>query len=326
MLPPLGSVHKDAGFVHKDARPRKKDGRALVSTIALAISGGAILSRMRLRALLLLALSAMAAFGQPIHKPKPPKSVRLYLFDCGTIRGLSPATFNLKPEEVTATGFVVPCYLIVHPKGTLMWDVGVIPDGRLKADGTPTTEGISTVTKPLLPQLAAVGYTPKDITYLALSHYHSDHAANANSFAGSTWLVRKEDRDVMFAENPKGIIKPADFAALRNSKTTILDKDEYDVFGDKTVLIISAPGHTPGHQMLLLKFKKAGPVLVAGDLYHYPQERTLNRFPTFEFSVAQSTLSRQHTEELLKKTGAQLWIEHDQATFDKLKKAPQYYE
>jgi N-acyl homoserine lactone hydrolase len=258
--------------------------------------------------------------------PKPPKSVRLYVFDCGSIKGLATSMFDLKPEEVTAKGFVVPCYLVAHPKGTLMWDVGVIPDSMFKPDGAPVTQGISTVNKPLLPQLAAIGYTPADIKYLALSHYHSDHDANANSFAGSTWLVRKEDRDVMFADKPAGIIQPTHYNALKNSKTVILDKDEYDVFGDGTVVIKSAPGHTPGHQVLFLKFKKDGPVLVAGDLYHYPEERTLNRFPSFEYNKEQSAVSRKNIDEFLKKTGAQMWIEHDQATFDKLKKSPEYYQ
>src|SRR5258708_25172960 len=91
------------------------------------------------------------------------RATRLYVFDCGSIKGLSPAQFNLKPEEVTAKGFVVPCYLVVHRKGTLMWDTGVIPDSAFKADGAPVTQGISTVTKPLLPQLAKLGYAPGNI-------------------------------------------------------------------------------------------------------------------------------------------------------------------
>ncbi len=257
---------------------------------------------------------------------KPPKSVRVYVFDCGSIKGLSPTRFDLKPEQVTATGFVVPCYLIVHPKGAMMWDVGVIPDSAFKAGGAPVTQGISTVNKPLLPQLAALGYTPADIKYLALSHYHSDHDANANAFAGATWLVRKEDRDVMFADKPAGIIEPAHYSELRNAKTIIIDKDDYDVFGDGTVVIKSAPGHTPGHQVLFLKLKKFGPLVIAGDLYHYPEEKTYNKFPSFEFNKEQSAVSRKKIDEFVEKNHAQMWIEHDQATFDKLKKAPEFYE
>jgi glyoxylase-like metal-dependent hydrolase (beta-lactamase superfamily II) len=259
--------------------------------------------------------------------PKAVSSPRLYIVDCGVLKGLGVELFGFKAGEVPVRDFFVPCYLVVHPKGTLMWDVGVVPDSAFKADGAPATEGRSTVNKPLLPQLAALGYTPADITYLGLSHYHSDHTANANAFAGSTWLVRKDDRDVMFGTAPPGtIIQQAGFAALKNAKTTILDKEEHDVFGDGSVVIKSAPGHTPGHQVLFLKLKRFGPVLVAGDLYHYPEEKTMNRFPSFEFNKEQSAKSRADIDAFLKKKKAQMWIEHDAATNAKLKKAPEYYE
>src|SRR3954466_3525096 len=252
--------------------------------------------------------------------PAAPKTPRVYIFDCGVIKGLGVELFGFKPGEVPPRDFFVPCYLVVHPKGTMMWDVGVIPDSAFKADGAPATDGRSTVNKPLLPQLAALGYTPADITYLPLSHYHSDRTANANAFAGSTWLVRKEDRDVMFGTPPPGtIIQQAGFSALRNAKTTILAADEYDVFGDGTVVIKSAPGHTPGHQVLFVKLKKFGPLVVAGDLYHYPEEKTMNRFPSFEFNKEQSAKSRADIDAFLKAKKAQMWIEHDAATNATLK-------
>lgn len=277
---------------------------------------------------ILPAVAAMALVIPVIAQKRatPPKSVRLYVFDCGTIKGLDPAIFHFKKEELAGVDFVVTCYLVAHPKGTLMWDVGVIPDSAFKADGASVTQDISTVTKPLLPQLAAIGYMPADITYLGLSHYHSDHTANANSFAGSTWLVHQTERDAMFAEKPAGIIQQASFNELKNSKTIILKNEDYDVFGDGTVIIKYTPGHTPGHQVLFLKLKKTGPVLIAGDLYHYPEERNSGKTPTFEFNAAQSLASRAAIEEFLKKSKAQLWIEHDAITFNKLKKAPEYYD
>jgi N-acyl homoserine lactone hydrolase len=273
----------------------------------------------------LLALAALLPVAAQT-KPAAPKSVRLYIFDCGTIKGLGAAMFNFKEGEVPARDFVVPCYLVVHPRGTLMWDVGVLPDSVFKADGAPVTQGISTVTKPLKTQLAAIGYKPSDITYLAHSHYHSDHTANSNDFAGSTWLVRQAERDAMFSEKPARLIDQSSFSALKTAKTVIIKTDDYDVFGDGTVIIKSAPGHTPGHQVLFLKFAQTGPVLVAGDLYHYPEEKTLNRFPTFEFNVDQSRASRAAIDAFVEKNKAQLWIEHDTATFQKLKKSPTFYE
>lgn len=279
--------------------------------------------------LIMAALASVAAAASPTaaqhHPPKPPRTLRLYVFDCGVIRGLDPALFNFKKEEVATTDFAVPCYLIVHPKGTLMWDVGVIPDSAFKDDGAPVTQGVSTATKPLKAQLAEIGYSPSDITYLAHSHYHSDHIANSNEFAGATWLVRQVERDAMFAEKPPALVNPALYSALKSSKTVILNTDEYDVFGDGSVIIKSAPGHTPGHQVLILKLARTGKVMLAGDLYHYPEERKLDRVPTFEYNKEQSLASRAMIEDYVRRTGTQLWIEHDFIANSKLKKAPAYY-
>ena len=99
-----------------------------------------------------------------------------------------------------------------------------------------------------------------------------------------------------------------------------------NVFGDGTVVIKSAPGHTPGSQVLFLKLPKTGPVLLAGDLYHYPEERGTSKTPTFEFNAEQSLASRAKMEAFVKQSKAQLWIEHDIATHAKLKKAPAFIE
>ena len=131
----------------------------------------------------------------------------------------------------------------------------------------------------------------------------------------------------MFNPPPQAaVMATASFSALKNAKTTILKTDDYDVFGDGTVMIKFAPGHTPGHQVLFLKLAKTGPVLIAGDLYHYPEERTTGNTPTFEYNKEQSLASRAKIEAFLKQSKAQLWIEHDKATFDTLKKAPAFYE
>ncbi len=274
---------------------------------------------MRMHTTLSLVLLAGAATVPAAAQtaPKPPSSMRLYVFNCGTIKSMAVTTFGFKEGEVPPRDFVVSCYLIVHPRGTLMWDVGLTADSALKADSE---------TRPLKAQLAEIGYTPADITYLAMSHYHSDHTANANDFASATWIVQKAERDAMFADQPGRIMAVATFSALKNAKTKILTGEDYDVFGDGKAIVKSAPGHTPGHQVLLLKFAKDGNVLLAGDLYHFPEEQTLNRFPTFEFNVPQSAASRAAINDVVKKNKAQMWISHDLATFNKLKKSPQYYE
>ena len=117
-------------------------------------------------AALSLTVSAVVLPSSLAQKIAPPvTSLRVYLFDCGLIKGEDPLGYGLKKGDVKNPDMVVPCYLIVHPKGTLMWDVGVIPDSAFKA-GKPAShsDGSETVTspKPLLPQLAALGYPPAE--------------------------------------------------------------------------------------------------------------------------------------------------------------------
>ena len=252
-------------------------------------------------------------------------SVKLYVFDCGRLKSGNPQP--LLDRGITTTDMSVAAYLVVHPRGTLVWDTGVIADELVKPEGT--TEARATVHKTLIGQLAEIGYKPGDITYLALSHNHYDHSANANEFAGATWLVQKAERAVMFPPTPPANPSPASrrYSALENSKTILLDGD-HDVFGDGSVVIISTPGHTPGHQSLFVKLAKTGPVLLSGDLYHYPAERTLKDFTPFATlgDPAKEVASKAKVEALLKEKNATLWIQHDILADAGLKKSPAFYE
>jgi N-acyl homoserine lactone hydrolase len=286
--------------------------------------------------LMLLAWPHQGAIGAqtaPATKPAAPKSLRLYIFDCGllTVSRAGTERYHVTPEEVGETRFSVPCYLVAHPRGTLLWDLGVIPDATVEAaaqgarsDVNPTVSAV--VTRTLKSQLAQLGYKPADITYFAISHAHIDHTANMNQFAASTWLARPAERAFMWQENnPR--VNPSFYTQLKNSKSVSLDQDEFDVFRDGQVILKSAPGHTPGHQVLVLKLPTTGRVMLSGDLYHYPQERTLHRPPPEnEFNVQQSAASRVTIEEYLQKTKTDLWIEHDFVANAKLKKSPAFYE
>jgi N-acyl homoserine lactone hydrolase len=275
-------------------------------------------------ALVAVAVAASSADAQ--RSLAAPTSPRIYVFENGTISGLDPALFNFKREELKQLDFVNSAYLIVHPRGKVMVDSGAVPDSHFKGDGSPVVEGVVTATKPVLPQLKAAGYEPRDITYFVLSHYHSDHTGNANAFANATWIVQKAERDYMFGDKPEGIIQPDTYLELRNAKTKILDNEDFDVFGDGTVVVMATPGHTPGHQVVAVKLAKRGTVVLAGDLYHYPEERTTGRTPSFEFAPEQSKVSRARIEKYVEDNHAQLWIEHDAATHAALPKSPAYVD
>jgi glyoxylase-like metal-dependent hydrolase (beta-lactamase superfamily II) len=270
-------------------------------------------------------IAGLLAVAVAIAAPAPP-ALRLYIFDCGKLDIPDITPYQLTRAEIATNVMSVPCFLVSHPKGTLMWDVGAVPDRLIPDGGTGTLRQYGTSTKKLATQLREAGYAPGDINYLAMSHFHWDHVGNANMFAGATWLVRQKERDLMFADPPSPRTEPANFSALKNSKTVIIRAGDYDVFGDGSVVIKSAPGHSPDHQVLFLRLARTGPVVLSGDLYHYPEERALARVPTTEFDPQQTAASRAAIEAFLKTSGAQLWIEHDFTGNAKLKKAPQFYD
>jgi N-acyl homoserine lactone hydrolase len=251
-------------------------------------------------------------------------SPRLYVFDCGAIHLADVTMFGLQPNETPVRELFVPCYLIEHGNQRLLWDTGLPLDvagrGKVMMDGGDSF----LYERSIVDQLAAMGIKPADITYVAFSHLHADHAGGANAFAGSNVLMQKAEWDSALAGNPE--FEPSDvFAKLKEKQLTIIAGD-YDVFGDGSVKFVYAPGHTPGHQALLINLANTGPVLLSGDLYHFRESRALRRVPTFNYDAAMSLQSIDKVEALLKKTGATLWIEHDKALADALKKAPAFYD
>jgi glyoxylase-like metal-dependent hydrolase (beta-lactamase superfamily II) len=299
----------------------------------LALATVTIMTKTRAYVVLTTIIVASLVGGPPGLAQSAP-SPRLYVFDGGVLES-DPGRYRLKNDEVKTTQLSIAAYLVVHPRGTLMWDAGSIPDDSW----TPTGEAVPrrlflsngqerrvTIRTPLRAQLAASGHGAATITYFALSHYHWDHVANANAFAAATWLVPQAERDAMFPQKPLEPPQPSNYAGLQNSKTTILPAGDHDVFGDGTVVIKPSPGHTPGHQVLYVKLARTGGVVLSGDLYHYPEERTLNRLPVADASEEQTRRSRESLDAFLARAGAQLWIQHDLLAHAKLRKSPEYYD
>ncbi|MBS0393879.1 MAG: N-acyl homoserine lactonase family protein [Proteobacteria bacterium] len=252
-------------------------------------------------------------------------SPRLYVLDCGTLVYNRPEDYNLKREEVRDSNMGVTCYLVVHPKGLLLFDTGL--NDRLV--GRPLYENVlegygQIKFNTLSGQLADIGVTPASIGYLVLSHFHWDHVGNAGDFARSTWLVYDGDRAEMFSAAARATPWFGQYAALEAAKTVRL-RGDYDVFGDGTVMVIATPGHTPGHCSLLVRLRNTGPVVLSGDLYHYAEERELDRMPDEEKTTGTAE-SRRKVEELLRRQGAQLWIGHSMAFFRSVRKSPAWYD
>ena len=241
--------------------------------------------------------------------------LRVYVFDCGKIFKLDPQRFLPGVEDaVEPIDLVDRCYLIQHPEGTLLWDTGL--PSALSSWWVRTLAWVTSfgginarVDRTLVEQLEELGLTPADIDYVAFSHLHTDHSGNANLFAKSTWLVQEPEFAVAFDGSVDGFDKSY-YDALENAPRVVLDGD-HDVFGDGRVRILSAPGHTPGHQCLLVRLAERGPILLSGDLYHTKRNRELRVAPSFNTDREQTVESMERIERILEETGAELLIQHD---------------
>jgi glyoxylase-like metal-dependent hydrolase (beta-lactamase superfamily II) len=144
---------------------------------------------------------------------------------------------------------------------------------------------------------------------------HFDHVGVSSEVQGATLLIQQAEFDAAFADSVTvPFFDPAVYEGLRNAPRELLD-GEHDVFGDGRVRIIPAPGHTPGHQVLFVDLTEEGPVVLAGDLYHFRESRSDRRVPEINVDSALTITTMGRIEQLVIDEGAQLWIEHDMAAF-----------
>ncbi len=254
---------------------------------------------------------------------------RMYVFNCGESRvedvsRWTPGVNVGKPGEFSAN-----CYLIKHARGLMMWDSGIndnvatMPQGFQRSKVSPRYR----LAKPLRVALAEIGVDPAKVAHAAFSHTHGDHVGNANLFTGATLYIQQAEYDVAFGADAvtKWNFEVTSYDKLRANQTVKLDGD-HDVFGDGSVVIIATPGHTPGHQSLLVKLPKFGPVILSGDMVHLRDNWVHRRVPSFNFDREQSLKSMDKVAGIMAKTGAQLWINHDKRESDAIPKAPAYVD
>ena len=274
------------------------------------------------------AASAVAPPAVAVVASAPAVGVqRLYVLYCGEahIPDVSPWSpgFNIGKPAV----FSDNCYLIQHGKDWMLWDSGY-PDALVA-----TPEGVvgarnsrAIRTKTLVAQLAEIGVAPGQVTDLAFSHSHGDHIGNGNLFTAATLYIQKAEYDAAFGPEPgKYGFVPSTYDKLRGNRTVQLAGD-FDVFGDGSVRILSTPGHTPGHQSLLVRLPKTGPVVLSGDIAHFQENFTMRRVPGFNYSIPQSLQSMDKIDAILRAEHAQLWINHDAAQSATIPHAPQFVD
>ena len=245
---------------------------------------------------------------------------KLYVLNCG--EGVAGDISRWSPgvNEGKSMDFVDNCYLIKHAQGWFLWDTGISDAVAAMPNGLAPSDPKAVFwrrPKTLAAQLDHLGVTPADIKAMAVSHTHPDHIGNVEMFPTTMLYVQKAEYEWPAANNEPRF-KPA-------HPVTKLEGDR-DVFGDGSVTILSTPGHTPGHQSLLVKLAHTGAVVLSGDAVHFKGNWDNRGVPALNFSKEQTLASMQKISDTLTKEKAQLWINHDKAQRDGLKMSPEFYD
>jgi N-acyl homoserine lactone hydrolase len=259
----------------------------------------------------------------PMLAPTPSRSAkvdRLYVIDCGRAHATDQSVWSPGVNVGVPIDLSDNCYLIHHTTaGYLLWDTGISDRVAALPEGSPGAEAGMTWyrTGTLLSSLAALGIKAADVRYVAVSHFHPDHIGNVDEFPGATVIIQKAEWDYAMAR-PQKPFSP-------EHKARLLEGDK-DLFGDGSVMILSTPGHTPGHESLLVHLDKTGTVVLSGDVVHFQSNWDNRRVPSFNTDKAQSLASMEKIARVLREQHAQLWINHDKPSSDARRHTPQFYE
>ena len=252
------------------------------------------------------------------------EAIKMFMFDGGTVQVNMLEIFSqddaYKGQSKT---FADAFYLIQHPDGNLLWDAGLSEDLIGKEPFT-TPEGAFTVSRKtgIEEQLKSIGLSTDDVKYIALSHTHFDHSGSASKLPNAIWIVQENEYNFVTSEEQKKQ-SPDNFNAIKNLKALKKINGNYDVFGDGRVVIVSTPGHTPGHQSLFVDLEQEGPLMLTGDMYHMEESRENSRVPIFNHDVDQTLASMEVFETFAKEKGARVIIQHSTKDYNSLNPAPE---
>jgi glyoxylase-like metal-dependent hydrolase (beta-lactamase superfamily II) len=238
--------------------------------------------------------------------------VTLTRLDCGS--GVNdPRRFSDTFQYTETTKpFTFSCYVIRHGTNVMVWDTGYLPGSVPNATN-----------RPIVDLLKQVNVSPEQVSFVGISHFHADHTGQLAPFKNATLLIGKGDWDGVTATPPMGGANVKGFAEWIAEKRKVepLSADR-DVFGDGSVMVLRAPGHTPGHSMLLVRLKDKGPVVLVGDAVHFQENYDNMGVPGFNFDRAQTIASMERIKQLEKNLKATVVIQHDPRHIGKLAAFP----
>jgi N-acyl homoserine lactone hydrolase len=257
---------------------------------------------------------------------------KLFRLDCGRSVANDESVWTPGENVGHRVEFSSTCWLIEHGGEWLLWDTGVPESAHNDPQGWSTLPKLIVyhLDKTSTDQLAEIGLKPGDIDLIAISHTHGDHIGNMGLFPGSTVLMQRAEYDWINSGNGSNdnVNQLMELARklLGTPKNLQLIDGDADVFGDGSVTLVSTPGHTPGHQSLLVHLKNSGFVILSGDVVHTEGNFAKDIVPSLNTNKEKSIASMDKVRRMIATYKAKFFINHDKKETDTLKLIPAFYD
>jgi 4-pyridoxolactonase len=235
--------------------------------------------------------------------------------------------------------FPVYSVLVEHNDGLFLYDTGFGLDHMQKY--VPQDQPLQSEEQTLPAQLAKVGYEPKDVTHLLLSHLHIDHCGGSALFPEA--MVVCHEREYEQAQHPE-LFERLSYGAVayfapqlvqawqelpqgvdpeRSPEFLLLTGDVEFAPG---VWLLETLGHSAGHYSMLVAFGGRRPILFTGDAAMTPKNLDMMVVGGFHLDPVAGTRSLQRLKDLAVEHDAELFFSHSMPEFETWKKAPHWYQ
>ena len=271
-----------------------------------------------------------------------PAGMRLYVLNTGSLSLGKGALQNFAPMEPQIR-VPVAMFVIQHPKGNVMFDTGnndkILEDPSYWGPNFPALKPVVTPDVSIESQLGRISMKPDDITYVVVSHMHLDHGGNVGKFPNSTLIIQRDEIEhAMFPDEPfASAFIPEDVAELRSAvgvkkpnalPMLVLEQTDFDIFGDGSIVVKRARGHTKGGQMLIVRLPNTGTVILTGDAAYFRENVTKSIPPNIALAYDPAGIMRGYEwiRFMMASEGADFFTSHDPDAFKAYKRAPEYYD
>jgi glyoxylase-like metal-dependent hydrolase (beta-lactamase superfamily II) len=234
------------------------------------------------------------------------------------IQDLVPSLPKEKARQVTIP---VNMFVIDHAKGLVLVDTG---NNAAISDGKCTSHWVAAMCDGLKPsqkradvidmQLKKLGYEPESVKAVITSHAHLDHIGNIKLFPKAVHVIQKKELYQAWwpekFQREGGAFVMGDFdGPARDFNYLELDGD-YDLFGDGTIVVLSTPGHTLGHQSVKVKLPSGQTLVMAQDAIWFKEN--MEGYPAgLNYSVKDYNNSVQRLKMIRDLENADLFFGHD---------------